>query len=126
MSSSDNRPFDIDEMICRYGNREISEEILTCYTEELRSQLRILSTAISSGRHSEAHRIAHSIRGGAQNISSPGLRDAAMRLEEAVKEKRTMPQVRNLYSAVEHEVLLLAEGVTTWIAGRNHEKSTLR
>ena len=119
-------PFDFQRMVNNFGDEELTKQILVTYAEQLRSRLAELREAIQTDRYRDIHRIAHSIRGGAQNIYDQRLSDAARHIEEAAKHTEKGIPGAALYSVLEREVTILAEAVKIYRGRGPHGKGSIR
>ncbi len=79
-------PFDEEDLLERLmGDREIAHAVLETFMEDTPRQLAALESHLLAGDVDGAQRRAHSIKGAAANVSSPGLQHVADAIQEAGK-----------------------------------------
>ncbi|MBU0729284.1 MAG: response regulator [Proteobacteria bacterium] len=79
-------PFDLDRAIKEYeGERGVVIEIIDEFLLDVRKQLETIARAIDESDAEIIRREAHSIKGGARNITAEPMADAAAALEDAGK-----------------------------------------
>jgi HPt (histidine-containing phosphotransfer) domain-containing protein len=79
---------DLEGLADRFGDQEIGKEIAETFVTNAGFQISLMRTAIRRLDWDEAHRLAHSLKGGALNIGAEAFADSARHLEKAVKECR--------------------------------------
>lgn len=112
------QPFVVEEVAAWIADRDAVAELLLDYSVYLHEQTAVLKRAVAEGRGSEAHRIAHAIRGGALTVQAFPLADAAHNIEKVTNSKNSAP-AGALLSELESKV-------EAWIAALRTAKITKR
>ncbi|MGH8454378.1 MAG: response regulator [Nevskiales bacterium] len=90
------------------GNRKLYLELLAIFRQHHAGDMQRLRQALAAGEHKTAHRLAHTLKGVAGNLSMPRLRQYALQIEECIEESETATE--DLVSAGETELsAVLAE-----------------
>jgi two-component system, sensor histidine kinase and response regulator len=74
------------------GNRKLYLELLTIFRQHHFGDMQQLRQALAVGEHKTAHRLAHTLKGVAGNLSMPRLQQIARQIEECVEETETAPE----------------------------------
>ena len=75
--------FDAEDLLERLGGNEIlARRVIGRFLTDMPGQLVVLAQAIESADPEAAHRVAHTIKGAAANISGPRVSEAARTLEQ--------------------------------------------
>jgi two-component system sensor histidine kinase/response regulator len=80
---SDGSPLNWDQALHEFdGDQEFLDDVLNGYVSNVREQITIIHRAISDGQADLVMREAHSIKGGALNLTASALAEAARSLEQ--------------------------------------------
>ncbi len=74
------------------GNVKLFHELLDIFRRHHAGDMQQLRTVLATGETNAAHRLAHTLKGVAGNLSMPRLRQVASRVEESIEETSTVPE----------------------------------
>ena len=98
-SESDGSPLNWDQALHEFdGDQEFLDDVLAGYVSNVRDQITTIHRAISEGQADLVMREAHSIKGGALNLTASVLADAALTLEQIGRSGN----LDNAFEALEH------------------------
>ena len=102
--TSGHQPIDLDRALSEFmGEREILYGLLKEFTAKVRSQIKAIQQAILSQDYKVVAQEAHSIKGGAANLTADKVAGIASDLEKAADLKQTEP-VRHLVDMLEEKL----------------------
>ena len=105
-------PINLDQAVEEFDNdREFLMELLNGFQENLQVQIKTLNQAISEGDYETVAQEAHSIKGGANNLSALELGRVAGELEELVR-ANTLESVSETFKQLEEEYNRLRDFIT--------------
>jgi len=81
-------PIQKEEVLERIGgDASFLEELLTLYDKEFTTKIKALESVLKKKDFISLENLGHSLKGSSANLSLPGLREAAYRMETAGREK---------------------------------------
>jgi len=105
-------PINLDQAVEEFDNdREFLMELLNGFLENVRVQIKTLNQAISEDDYEKVAIEAHSIAGGAKNLSAHELGRIATELEKLGR-SNTLESVREIFKQLEQEYNRLRDFVT--------------
>ena len=105
-------PINLDQAVEEFDNdREFLMELLNGFLENVQVQIKTLNHAISEDDCEKVATEAHSIAGGARNLSAHELGRIAIELEKLVR-ANTLESVREIFKQLEKEYNRLRDFVT--------------
>lgn len=93
-------PIDFQDLHQRYENSEDIRLFLELYFSSIPEKLKDLERAIAESRTNEAHRIAHSIKGGALSVAANELAGIAKEIEVQLKNGQTTSKIQEQFPLV--------------------------
>lgn len=87
-SSSKDTPIDYNRALSEFeGDRDLLKRLMEGFMTDVRKQIKIIRQAIAEGNSELVKREAHSIKGGAANLTAEALSELALAIEVTGKQK---------------------------------------
>jgi signal transduction histidine kinase/HPt (histidine-containing phosphotransfer) domain-containing protein len=102
---------DINDAVKRLsGQKELYFQLLKRYLEEYEHVDQKIKIALDQNDYKEAHRLSHTIKGLASNLSAKPLRVSAMALEKAIKDKDNN-LINSTFNSFQNETMRMNETI---------------